>query len=161
MPLMARDRSEWSRCFLWHCWLPGLCVAGESDPWTASLAVSREVFGAASGGAFQADDSCFWTPPDLGDAEDLAIEIGDHPCVWTDGSKEECPIGGFEVAHGGCISGADVVAWPKKCQSALQILCFWGSLHWLAGVGNMGHFGCSYLEILILFEQWAGHSFVP
>ena len=32
-----RDRSNWSRCLLWHGWLPGLGVAGEHDPWAASL----------------------------------------------------------------------------------------------------------------------------
>ena len=37
MPLMARDRSNWPRCLLWHGWLPGLSTAGERDPWAASL----------------------------------------------------------------------------------------------------------------------------
>ena len=32
-------------------------------------------------GAYLADGSGLWTPPDSWDAEDLAIEIGDHPCV--------------------------------------------------------------------------------
>ena len=34
------------------------------------------------------DGSCFWTPSELWDAEDLAIEIGDHSCAWTDGSLD-------------------------------------------------------------------------
>ena len=34
---------------------------------------------------------------------------------------------------------------------------FLSSLHWPAGASDMGHFGASYLEILILFEQWADH----
>ena len=37
MPLVARDRRNWPRCLLWQGWLPGLCSAGERDPWTASL----------------------------------------------------------------------------------------------------------------------------
>ena len=32
MPLMARDRSNWPRCLLWHGWLPGLTLAGEKEP---------------------------------------------------------------------------------------------------------------------------------
>ena len=32
-------------------------------------------------GTCPADDSGFWTPSEFWDAEDLAIEIGDHPCV--------------------------------------------------------------------------------
>ena len=39
--------------------------------------------------------------PISGDAEDLAVEIGDHPCVWTDGSREDYPTGGSEVAGSG------------------------------------------------------------
>ena len=30
---MARDRSDWPRCLLWHNWLPGLSAAGERAPW--------------------------------------------------------------------------------------------------------------------------------
>ena len=30
-------------------------------------------------------------------------------------------------------------------------------LHWPTGSADMGHFGISFLELLILFEQWAGH----
>ena len=32
-----------------------------------------------------------------------------------------------------------------------------GTLHWLASSDDLGHFGISFLELLILFEQWAGH----
>ena len=34
---MARDRSNWPRCMLWHGWRPGLSTAGERDLWAASL----------------------------------------------------------------------------------------------------------------------------
>ena len=33
---------------------------------------------------------------------------------------------------------------------------FLGALHWLAVEADLGHFGVSFLEVLILFEQWAG-----
>ena len=32
------------------------------------------------------------------DADDLVTEIGEHPCVWTDGGREDYPTGGFEFA---------------------------------------------------------------
>ena len=41
------------------------------------------------------DDADFW------DAEDLATETGDHPCVWTDGCLESYPTAGFAVAGAG------------------------------------------------------------
>ena len=31
-------------------------------------------------------------------------------------------------------------------------------MHWPTGVEDMGHLGVSYVEVLILFEQWTGHS---
>ena len=31
------------------------------------------------------------------------------------------------------------------------------TLHWPSGTEDFGHFGISFLELLILFEQWAGH----
>ena len=38
----------------------------------------------------------------------------------------------------------------------LGLLPFLSHLHWPSGSVNMGHFGVSFLELLILFEQWAG-----
>ena len=35
--LIAQDRKKWPRCLLWHGWLRGLSLAGERDPWAASL----------------------------------------------------------------------------------------------------------------------------
>ena len=37
------------------------------------------------------------------------------------------------------------------------MLLFLGTLHWPTGGDDLGHFGISFLELLILFEQWAGH----
>ena len=40
MPLMARDRSGWPRCLLWHGWLLGLCMLhGERAPWADCLRI--------------------------------------------------------------------------------------------------------------------------
>ena len=78
MPLMARDRSKWPWRLLWHGWLPGFSVA----PWAASLGQLAERSLEQVLGAYPVDDSCFWTPPDFWDADDLADEIGEHSlCV--------------------------------------------------------------------------------
>ena len=34
---------------------------------------------------------------------------------------------------------------------------FLGTSHWPVDTDDMGHFGVSYLEVLILFEHWLGH----
>ena len=60
--------------------------------------------------------------------------------------------------HGGCITGADVAAWPCSVSLLCKISAFLVSLHWPADAVDMGYFGVSYLEVLIPFEQWAGHD---
>ena len=54
------------------------------------------------------------------DADDIALEMSDHPYVWTDGSREDfSSIGGFEVAGAGFYLAASELAfdhsvWPKS-----------------------------------------------
>ena len=62
----------------------------------------------------------------------------------------------FQV-HGGCISGADIAAWPYHVGILCKFTAFLGSLHWPVDAVDLGHFGVSFFELLILFEQWAGH----
>ena len=57
----------------------------------------------------------------------------------------------------GRISGADIAAWPYSVGILGKFTSFWGTLHWLTSSDDLGHFGISFLELLILFEQWAGH----
>ena len=59
--------------------------------------------------------------------------------------------------HGDSISGADVADWPYSVGILCRFTSFFGTLHWPTGSGDIGHFGVSFLEFLILFEQWAGH----
>ena len=37
------------------------------------------------------------------------------------------------------------------------LLLFLSTLNWPAGSDDLGHFGVSFSELLILVEQWAGH----
>ena len=39
----------------------------------------------------------------------------------------------------------------------VDLLLFLGTLHWPSGSDDFGHLGVSFSELLILFEQWAGH----
>ena len=82
---MARGRSKWPWCLLWHGWLLGLSTAGERDPWAAFLGQLADRSLEQALGACPVDNADFGTPPDFWDAEDLALEIEDHPCVWMDG----------------------------------------------------------------------------
>ena len=56
-------------------WLPGLRLAGERDPWAASLGLLADGVLEQGLGAYLADDSGLWTPPDFWDAEDLPLRL--------------------------------------------------------------------------------------
>ena len=59
--------------------------------------------------------------------------------------------------NGGHISGRDVAAWPYSVGMLFRFTSFLATLHWPTVSDDIGHFGVSFLELLILFEQWAGH----
>ena len=84
-------------------WLPGLKGIGQRDPWAISFGDLASFHLERCLGAYPVDFGGAWTPPDNWDAADIALEMPEHPNVWTDGSGEDfSSIGGFEVA------GADV-----------------------------------------------------
>ena len=59
--------------------------------------------------------------------------------------------------HAGHITSADISAWPYSVGILVRFTSFLSHLHWPSGSVDMGHLGVSFLELLILFEQWAGH----
>ena len=85
--LMSVNRTSWPRCLLWHGWLPGLSGRSDKEPWASSFGDSA--FGKLERclGAYPVDLSGSWTPPDYWDADDVALEVTQHPYIWTDGSK--------------------------------------------------------------------------
>ena len=102
----------------------------------------------------------------------------EDPLVWDQGSKKKQrrtdirvnvdlaslpgPLGFLSgpwvQVHGGCITGSDVAAWPCSVSAFCANSLLFGVL--CIGLQVMriwGHFGVSFLEVLILFGQWAGH----
>ena len=63
---------------------------------------------------------------------------------------------GVQVSAGR-ITGADIAAWPYIVSILIRFTSFLDTLHWPSGSDDFGHFGVSFLELLILFEQWTGH----
>ena len=57
----------------------------------------------------------------------------------------------------GRITDVDIAAWPYSFGIFVRFTSFLRTLHWPSGSIDLGHFGISFLELLILFEQWAGH----
>ena len=77
---------------------------------------------------------------------DLALLPG-PPAIWLG-----------EWVAGPCVTiGADDVAqWPCTLGLLVKWVSFLGSLHWPALDGDLGVGGISYVELLLLYELWAG-----
>ena len=65
----------------------------------------------------------------------------------------------LDAGSRGSITGAGT-AWPCSVGILCKFSAFLGTLHWPLDTVDMGHFGISFLELLILFEQLAGHRFL-
>ena len=56
--------------------------------------------------------------------------------------------------------GEDIAQWPYTPSLLIKWVSFLGSLHWPAHGGDLGVGGVSYVELLILYELWAGERLV-
>ena len=109
--LVSLDRRK-SRCLLWHGWLPGRSGIRDSNPCASSFGDVAFSHLERCLGAYLADFSGSWTPPEYWDADDVALEMSDQPNIWTDGSREDfSSVGGFEVAGAGVYLPAAEVAF--------------------------------------------------
>ena len=107
---MSLDRSNWPHFF---CGMVGCLVfvfMERGTPWAASFGQLASWELERCLGALLADDSNFWTAPDFWDADDLALEMTDAPNIWSDGSWEDYPVGGFEVVGAGVYLPAPALA---------------------------------------------------
>ena len=99
--LMSLDRSKWPRCLSWRGWLPWLLHLG------TACGEGERCFG-----AYPVDFAGSRTPPEYWDAGDIALEMSEHPNIWTDGSREDfSSVGGFEVAGAGVYLPASELAF--------------------------------------------------
>ena len=55
------------------------------------------------------------------------------------------------------ITQEDVAVWPYSVNILLVFSSFLASLHWPQGDPDLGKFGISYFELLLMFEIYAGH----
>ena len=122
---MSLDRSNWPRCLLWHGGMMN------DKPWALSFGELASLHLERCLGAYPADFSSSWTPPDYWDVDDIALEMSDHPNIWTDGSREDySSIGDFEVA-GAVYLPASEVAFEGAVWGVAQE---YGMLAWRVAV---------------------------
>ena len=55
------------------------------------------------------------------------------------------------------ITPDDVAVWPYSVDILLVFSSFLASLHWPQGNPDLGKFGISYFELLLMFEIYVGH----
>ena len=109
---MSIERSSWPRCLLWHGWLPGLNGISDKDPSATSFGDVASFHLERCLGAYPVDFASCWSPPEYWDADDIALEMSEHPNIWTDGSREDfSSVGGFEIAGAGVYLPASELAF--------------------------------------------------
>ena len=87
--LLSLNRSNWPCCLLWYGWLPGLSGLSDRDPWATSFGDLASFFHLERClGACPVDIDGCWTPPESWDADDIALEMSEHPDEsWEDFSS--------------------------------------------------------------------------
>ena len=72
-------------------------------------------------GAHLVDIGDCWTPPEYWDADDIALEMSEHPDIWTDGSREDfSSVGGFEIAVAGVYLSASELAFEGSVWGTVE-----------------------------------------
>ena len=61
----------------------------------------------------------------------------------------------------GPLTDVDISLWLFSIPLLVKFTSFLSTLRSPEGLNEMGKFGVSYLELLILFEKWVGHRLLP
>ena len=116
------------------------------------IAISRAVVN-HDGSDGTAPDPSVWSAGALPKRRRLVHAVRDRafllgpPALWDSD---------WVVIPASAISDADLAQWPCTPGLLVKWVSFLASLHWLAGGSDLGVGGISYLELLILYELWAG-----
>ena len=139
--------------------LSGVCGRGYPvvlDLHTFFIAISWALFNHDWNGG-TAPDPLVWSAGALPERRRLVHAVRDlamlpgPPAIWT-GDWVNGPVA--------VISAEDVAHWPHTPGLLVKWVVFFGSLHWPAGGADLGVGGISCVELLILYELWAGERLV-
>ena len=70
-------------------WLLGLSGISDDDPWAASFGDLAFAKLERYLSAYSVGLAGSWPPPEYWDADDVALQMSDHPNIWTDGGRED------------------------------------------------------------------------
>ena len=120
------------------------------------IAISRAVVN-HDGFAGTAPDPMVWSAGSLPKrrrlvhaVRNLALLPG-PPAIW---------LGDWVAGPFVAVCDDDIAQWPYSPSLLVKWVSFLGSLHWPAHGGDLGVGGVSYVELLILYELWAGERLV-
>ena len=105
------------------------------------------------GGSGTAPDPLVWSAGSLPKRRRLVHTVRDRaflpgpPGIWDSE---------WVIFPASAICAEDITHWPYTPCLLVKWVSFLGSLHWLAGGLDLGVGGVSYIELLILYELWAG-----
>ena len=116
------------------------------------IAIARESLNHSDGGS--AIDPLCW---DLGSR--TKVRRVDERVV-VEFAKMPGP-GFLDNIDSGPLTYTDISLWPFSVHLLVRFTSFLSTLRWPEGLNEMGRFGVSYLEVLILLEQWVGHRLLP
>ena len=102
--LVEMDKSSWSRCLLWHGWLPLLSRVNMGAPWVASPRQGACNLLECALGRYSSDALTEWQLPVGFDAEGAARRVAVESDVWIDGSLVEDKVSGASSVGAGCFT---------------------------------------------------------
>ena len=98
-------------------------------------------------------DPLVWSAGALPRRRWLVHVVGDHamlhepPAAWASG---------WFIVPASAKGAGNVASWPYSGSVLVKWVTFLGSLHWPVGGADLGVGGVTYVEMLILYELWAG-----
>ena len=112
--LMRMDKSQWSRCLLWHGWLPFLSGVDGDSPWAVTAGEAAVNMLECSLGSYSAQVFCDWEASAGVDWDVAASRLPANPDVWTDGSLILDEISGAASAGSGVYARLRADAWEHR-----------------------------------------------
>ena len=109
--LIEIGKASWSRCLLWHDWLPLLSGINGGSPWAQTPSEGAVDLLECALGRYSSSQLSEWQLLAGFDVEGAARRVADEPDVWTDGSLVDDKVSGVSSAGAGCFTLRDRRLW--------------------------------------------------
>ena len=148
--LMRMDKAHWSRCLLWHGWLPMLSGVNGASPWAADASESAFHLVETALGRCSSNLLVEWVQSEESSVAGAVSSVLDHPTVWTDGSLVLDRVTGVSSSGAGFFAHQSDDCWSGRRWGHVDHVRYGG------GVPSCGDF-CSVpgpLQSVQRAEMW-------